>query len=71
MTHKRQGLTLDDFPALKRWFAQVRARPAVQAGLAVGKDLRGDAGVPDEQARRVLFGLGAAPGDAAGPTSSP
>ncbi len=70
MTHKRQGLTLDDFPALKRWFAQVRARPAVQAGLAVGKDLRGDAGVPDEQARRVLFGLDAAPGQTSGQTSA-
>ena len=81
MTHKRQGLTLDDFPALKRWFAQVRARPAVQAGLAVGKDLRAGAEGPDEQARRVLFGLGAessatsgttaqAPTGVAGPTTS-
>jgi GST-like protein len=36
MTHKKQGLTLDDFPGLKRWFAEVRARPLVQKGLAVG-----------------------------------
>jgi hypothetical protein len=75
------GLTLDDFPALKRWFAQVRARDAVQAGLAVGKDLRAGAEGPDEQARRVLFGLGAessatsgttaqAPTGVAGPTTS-
>ncbi|MCX7309367.1 MAG: glutathione S-transferase N-terminal domain-containing protein [Afipia sp.] len=37
MTHKAQGFTLDDFPHIKRWYADVRARPKVQAGLAVGK----------------------------------
>ena len=64
MTHKRQGLTLDDFPQVKRWFATVRARAAVQRGLDVGKDLRGSATLPDAEARRVLFGQGAAPGPA-------
>ncbi|MGE0387084.1 MAG: glutathione binding-like protein [Gammaproteobacteria bacterium] len=39
MTHKAQGFTLDDYPALKRWFATVRARPQVQAGIAAGRDL--------------------------------
>lgn len=37
MTHKAQGFTLDDFPHIKRWYAEVRARPNVQKGLAVGK----------------------------------
>lgn len=27
MTHKAQGLTLDDYPNVKRWFALMRARP--------------------------------------------
>ena len=54
MTHKRQLLTLDDYPHLKRWFATVRARPQVQAGLAVGKELR--SAVMDDEARRNLFG---------------
>ena len=36
MTHKAQGLTLDDYPALKAWFALVRARSAVQRGIAAG-----------------------------------
>jgi len=36
MLHKRQGLSLDDYPSIKRWFAVVRAREAVQRGLAVG-----------------------------------
>jgi len=36
MTHKAQGLVLDEFPALKAWFADVRSRPAVQRGIAAG-----------------------------------
>ena len=56
MTHKAQQFTLDDFPHVKRWFAEVRARPAVQRGLAVGKELKSDAPVMDEEARKHLFG---------------
>lgn len=54
MTHKAQQVTLDDFPNVKRWFAQLRARPAVQRGLAVGKHLK--TAQIDEEARRYLFG---------------
>jgi len=60
VTHKRQQLNLDEFPDVKRWFAQVRARPAVQRGMAVGAELRSASALPDEEARRVLFGQGAA-----------
>src|SRR5256714_2130867 len=41
MTHKAQGFTLDDYPNVKRWYADVRARPQVQAGLAIRKVLEG------------------------------
>ncbi|MGE4242015.1 glutathione S-transferase N-terminal domain-containing protein [Ramlibacter sp.] len=54
MTHKKQGLTLDDFPNVKRWFAEVRARPQVQRGLALLKEARKPL---DEDGRRVMFGL--------------
>src|SRR6202790_3849556 len=57
MTHKGQGITLDDFPQVKRWVAALRARPQVQAGLAVGKRPR-KAGL-DSMARENLFGLSA------------
>jgi GST-like protein len=68
MTHKAQGLTLDDWPHVKRWFATVRARDAVQRGLAVGKDLRqAAAGGMDDETRKNLFGAPAAP---AGPGES-
>ncbi|MFT4101802.1 MAG: glutathione S-transferase N-terminal domain-containing protein [Burkholderiaceae bacterium] len=55
MTHKAQGLTLEDYPHVKRWFATVRARPRVQAGLAVGADLKAGKTMDDET-RRHLFG---------------
>jgi GSH-dependent disulfide-bond oxidoreductase len=58
MTYKAQGLTLEDFPNVKRWFAQVRARPKVQAGLAVGGGIRAVAEPKDEEARRHLFRQG-------------
>lgn len=56
MTHKAQGLTLDDWPHVKRWFATVRAREAVQRGLAVGKDLRQPQTAMDDETRKNLFG---------------
>jgi len=36
ITHKAQGLTLDDYPNVKRWYAGMRGRPQVQAGINVG-----------------------------------
>jgi GSH-dependent disulfide-bond oxidoreductase len=56
MTHKAQGLTLDDFSNIKRWYALLRARPRLQAGLAVGKGARAPM---DEQARKIMFGVDA------------
>ena len=58
--HKRQGQSLDDYPALKRWFHLVGARKGVKRGMAVGEekrkkpeDLKGD-----KQAHDILFGAG-------------
>jgi GST-like protein len=56
MTHKAQGFTLDDYPNVKRWYAEVRARPQVQAGLAIGKFEKKPF---DEEARRNMFGQAA------------
>ena len=53
MTHKAQGFTLEDYPNIKRWYADVRARPQVQAGPAIGKFVKEPF---DEEARRNMFG---------------
>ena len=53
ITHKAQGLTLEDWPNVKRWFAQVRHRPGVVAGTSVGKMARPDQ--MDEETKRNLF----------------
>ena len=53
MTHKAQGFTLDDYPNIKRWYAVVRARPQVQAGLAVGKFVKEPF---SDEARQIMFG---------------
>ena len=37
-SHKFQKQNLADFPALKKWFERMDARPAVQRGYAVGRD---------------------------------
>jgi GST-like protein len=54
MTHKSQGLNLDDFANVKRWFAELRARPRLQKGIAVGR--QAVRRTLDERARETLFG---------------
>jgi len=61
MLHKAQGIAIDNFPNVRRWFTALRGRDAVQRGLAVGKEYRNiSARGPDEEARKVLFGQNAA-----------
>lgn len=54
VTHKAQGLTLDELPNLKQWFATVRVRPEVQEGLAVMRERK--KGEMDDKAKSILFG---------------
>ena len=58
MTHKAQGMSLDEYPHLKRWFADIRARPQVQKGVALGRS--GKNLKLDTKARASLFGMSAA-----------
>lgn len=55
MTHKAQHLSLEDWPHVKRWFGEVRARPRVQAGLAAGKSLGRPGKALSDEARQQLF----------------
>ncbi len=57
LPYERQGQDLDDFPHLKRWFEELKARPAVRAGVDVGKDIREKTDLStNKEAQAILFG---------------
>ena len=59
--YERQSQKLSDFPALKRWFERVAARPGTVRAYARGPEVRPDANAPmTEAAKKVLFGQTAA-----------
>jgi GST-like protein len=61
VSHAAQGQNLDDFPHLKRWFEAIKARPATIAAYAKAKEINAaPPSVPDEEARKHLFGQTAA-----------
>jgi GSH-dependent disulfide-bond oxidoreductase len=51
---KPLGQSLDEFPNVARWRNAVKERPAVQAGVDLGKDLRRSAPPTDEE-RQMLY----------------
>jgi GSH-dependent disulfide-bond oxidoreductase len=51
---QNQGVVMDEYPQLKRWFDAIAERPAVQRGVKVLADLRKP--ITDDKAREVLFG---------------
>ncbi len=53
--YKNQGQDIEEFANLKRWFETVKARPAVEKGLALGAEHRKNL-ADDEEAKKVLFG---------------
>jgi GSH-dependent disulfide-bond oxidoreductase len=55
--HKRQGQNLEDFPHLKRWFEEIKARPATVRAYERAKEINPSIDVPmSEDAKKVLFG---------------
>ena len=52
---ERQNIDIAEFPNVRRWLDTLLARPAVQTGLALGRDRRRDI-ASDEEAKKVLFG---------------
>jgi GST-like protein len=54
-SHKNQGVELEQYPHVKRWYDTIAARPAVQRALAVLADVRRPA-PSDPKWRENLFG---------------
>jgi len=53
-SYKNQGVEMEHYPQVKRWFDGIAARRAVQRGLAVLAELRKP--VMDDKAKEILFG---------------
>ena len=51
---QNQGVVIEEYPHLKRWFDTIAARPAVQRGVQVLASLRKP--ITDDKARENLFG---------------
>jgi GST-like protein len=52
---ERRGIDFNEFPAVKRWFQTIAARPAVQRGVAVLADRQRQGSMTDAE-REILFG---------------
>ena len=57
--YERQGQNLDAFPHLKRWFEEIRARPATVRAYERAKEINTEPTM-SEEAKKVLFGQTAA-----------
>jgi GST-like protein len=53
-SHANQGVDLDEYPNVRRWFEAISARPAVQRGVKVLADRRRP--ITGDRERDVLFG---------------
>ena len=53
-SYANQGVNLDDYPNVKRWFESIGARPAVQRGIQVLADRRRP--ITGDKEREFLFG---------------
>lgn len=55
--HERQSQRLEDFPHLKRWFEEIKVRPAVKRAYDVAKTVNPtNAPTVNEESRKILFG---------------
>ncbi|MDQ6646739.1 MAG: thiol:disulfide oxidoreductase, partial [Pseudomonadota bacterium] len=56
--HENQGMALEDFPDLKRWFDAIGSRDATQRAYAVGDTIKDKVDLAtDDEARKHMFGL--------------
>lgn len=56
MLHRMQGIVMDDYPNVKRWYQGLKERPAVRRGVDLGRDLRRKPEDMGAEQKRNLFG---------------
>jgi GSH-dependent disulfide-bond oxidoreductase len=56
-TAKARDIDLGEFAPVKAWFTKLRARPAVEKGMELLKELRNRSPEEQEKAREILFGI--------------
>ncbi|MEM8564563.1 MAG: glutathione binding-like protein [Pseudomonadota bacterium] len=50
-----QGIDIDEFKYFKRWFNELSARPALQRGMAIGRELEVDySKLPEQEVQRLM-----------------
>jgi GSH-dependent disulfide-bond oxidoreductase len=54
--YARQGITIKDFPHLKRWFDTIAARPAVVRAYARAEEINPQQPPMTDEAKKLLFG---------------
>lgn len=55
LTYKKQGIDLDPFPNVRRWYDQLKTRPGLRRGYKVGSEFGKPDGTWDAEARRNLM----------------
>ncbi|MBM3503138.1 MAG: glutathione S-transferase family protein [Alphaproteobacteria bacterium] len=56
VTYERRGMSLDDFPHVKRWIGAMAARPAVAQGMSILADREAPPGPITAEHRAAYFG---------------
>ena len=56
-TYKAQEIAIDDFPAIRRWYDVLKARPGLRKGMEVGRDRINRNPQADAKTREILFGI--------------
>ncbi|MDE0920382.1 MAG: glutathione S-transferase N-terminal domain-containing protein [Arenicellales bacterium] len=57
LTYKSQDIDLSEFPEVRRWYDQLKSRPALRRGYNLLRETRSKRGneAPDQEARQHLF----------------
>lgn len=56
MLHRMQGIEMDAYPNVRRWYENLKQRPAVRRGVDAGRELRRKPEEMGEEQKRNLFG---------------